>query len=132
MDWEKIKKEYETTDLTLKALAEKHNVKIGTLKSRKSREGWARGPTKKDATRVKEVATPQPIIESDDLTEKQKMFCLYYIKYFNATKAYQKAYGCSYLSAKTEGHKTLAKPYVKKEIERLKAEQQQGVFLDAQ
>lgn len=27
MDWEKIKKEYETTDLTLKALAEKHNVK---------------------------------------------------------------------------------------------------------
>ncbi|MED1633443.1 terminase small subunit [Bacillus licheniformis] len=132
MDWEKIKKEYETTDLTLKALAEKHNVKIGTLKSRKSREGWVRGSTKKDATRVKEVATPQPIIESDDLTEKQKMFCLYYIKYFNATKAYQKAYGCSYLSAKTEGHKTLAKPYVKKEIERLKAEQQQGVFLDAQ
>ncbi|WP_077735644.1 terminase small subunit [Bacillus sonorensis] len=132
MDWEKIKKEYETTNLTLKALADKHNVKLGTLKSRKSREGWARGSTKKDATRIKEVATPQPIIESDDLTEKQKMFCLYYIKYFNATKAYQKAYGCSYLSAKTEGHKTLAKPYVKKEIERLKVEQQQGVFLDAQ
>ncbi|MDI5790873.1 terminase small subunit [Bacillus licheniformis] len=44
------------------------------------------------------------------------MFCLYYIKYFNATKAYQKAYGCSYLSAKTEGHKTLAKPYVKKKL----------------
>lgn len=57
MDWEKIKKEYETTDLTLKALAEKHNVKIGTLKSRKSREGWVRVSTKKDATRVKEVAT---------------------------------------------------------------------------
>ncbi|MER1249766.1 terminase small subunit [Bacillus sp. C10(2022)] len=132
MDWEKIKKEYETTDLTLKALAEKHNVKIGTLKSRKSREGWARGPTKKDATRVKEVATPQPIIESDELNDKQKMFCLYYIKYFNATKAYQKAYGCDYFSAKAHGYKLLQKVAVKKEIDALKAQQQQSVFIDAQ
>ncbi|MCY8408976.1 terminase small subunit [Bacillus haynesii] len=132
MDWEKIKKEYETTDLTLKALAEKHDVKIGTLKSRKSREGWARGPTEKDATRVKEVATPQPIIESDELNDKQKMFCLYYIKYFNATKAYQKAYGCDYFSAKAHGYKLLQKVAVKKEIDALKAQQQQSVFIDAQ
>ena len=47
-------------------------------------------------------------------------------------KGEENKWQCSYLSAKTEGHKTLAKPYVKKEIERLKAEQQQGVFLDAQ
>ncbi|WP_370225272.1 terminase small subunit [Cytobacillus sp.] len=132
MSWDEIRKEFETSKITLKALAEKHDVKIGTLKSRKSREGWSRDPTKKDATKKKKVATLEPVIESDDLTDKQKMFCLYYIKYFNATKAYQKAYECSYLSAKAEGYKTLAKPCVKKEIERLKAEQQHGLFLDAQ
>lgn len=132
MNWDEIRKEFETSKITLKALAEKHDVKIGTLKSRKSREGWSRDPTKKDATKKQKVATLEPLIETDDLNDKQKHFCLYYIKYFNATKAYKMAYECSYLSAKAEGYKTLAKPCVKKEIERLKAEQQQGLFLDAQ
>ncbi|WP_307894052.1 terminase small subunit [Bacillus swezeyi] len=132
MDWEKIKKEYETTDLTLKALANKHNVKIGTLKSRKSREGWSRDPTKKDATKKKEVATPQPIIESDELNDKQKMFCLYYIKYFNATKAYQKAYGVDRNTAESIAYRLMGKDGVKREIERLKQERFNGVLLDAQ
>lgn len=53
MNWADIRKEYETTSITLKALAEKHGVKLGTLKSRKSREGWERDATdQKDATRV--------------------------------------------------------------------------------
>jgi uncharacterized protein YjcR len=53
MNWADIRKEYETTSITLKALAEKHGVKLGTLKSRKSREGWERGATsRKDATKV--------------------------------------------------------------------------------
>lgn len=137
MNWEQVRNEYETTNITLKALAEKYEIKLGTLKSRKSREGWSRDATlKKDATKIKKVATPkkdatpQPVILSDELTEKQKFFCLYYIKYYNATKAYQKAYGCSYDAARTEGSKHLAKPCIKKEIERLKAEQQQGLFLD--
>lgn len=49
MNWDAIRKEYETSDITLKTLAEKHEIKLGTLKSRKSREGWERA-TKKDAT----------------------------------------------------------------------------------
>ncbi|MCM3179738.1 hypothetical protein [Cytobacillus horneckiae] len=57
MNWDDIKREWETTKITLKALAEKHDIKIGTLKSRKSREGWSRDATKKDATKVKKVAT---------------------------------------------------------------------------
>lgn len=49
--WEEIRKEWETSQITLKALAEKYNVKLGTVKSRKSREGWNRVATnKKDAT----------------------------------------------------------------------------------
>ncbi|WP_342488549.1 phage terminase small subunit [Cytobacillus sp. FSL W7-1323] len=57
MNWDDIRKEFETSKITLKALADKHDIKIGTLKSRKSREGWSRDPTKKDATRKKKVAT---------------------------------------------------------------------------
>jgi phage terminase small subunit len=137
VNWEDIRKEYETTNITLKALAEKYGIKLGTLKSRKSREGWSRGSPKKDATKknkkvasTKKDATIQPVILSDELTDKQKLFCLYYLKYYNATKAYQKAYGCDYFSAKTNGNRLLSNANVKKEIERLKAEQMQGLFLD--
>jgi uncharacterized protein YjcR len=52
-NWEGIRKEWETSNITLKDLAEKHGVKLGTLKSRKSREKWSRGATKKDATKTK-------------------------------------------------------------------------------
>lgn len=60
-NWDAIRKEWETTEITLAALAEKHNVKLGTLKSRKSRERWSRDATEKDATKNattnKKVAT---------------------------------------------------------------------------
>lgn len=132
MNWDEIRKEFETSKITLKALAEKHDVKIGTLKSRKSREGWSRDPTKKDATNKKKVATLEPVIESYDLTDKQKMFCLYYIKYFNATKAYQKAYGVDRNTAESIAYRLMGNDGVKSEIERLKQERFNGVLLDAQ
>ena len=58
-NWEGIKKEFETTDISLKALADKHGVKLGTLKSRRSREKWERDATvaRKDASKGKGVAT---------------------------------------------------------------------------
>ncbi len=58
-NWEDIRKEWETTKITLAALANKHGIKLGTLKSRKSREGWSRDATKKDATKTEKVATPK-------------------------------------------------------------------------
>jgi phage terminase small subunit len=140
MNWDDVKKEYESTDITLKALADKHSIKLGTLKSRKSREGWSRDSTKKDATKIEKVATtpkrmqpkndPKLVIENDELTDKQKLFCLYFIKYLNATKAYQKAYGCAYSTAMVNGHGLLRNTKILSEIERLKAEQQQEVYLD--
>ncbi|XYG87302.1 phage terminase small subunit [Heyndrickxia coagulans] len=56
-NWDEIRKEYESSKKTLKELAEKYNVKLGTLKSRKSREKWSRGSPKKDATKGKKVAS---------------------------------------------------------------------------
>ncbi len=128
-NWEEIRKEWESTKITFKALAEKHGLKEGTLKSRRSREAWTR-----DATISKKMQPKKdefkPVVESENLTEKQRLFCIYYIKYFNATKAYQKAYGCAYTTARVEGSRHLANPNINAEIDRLKAEQTHELRLD--
>lgn len=62
------------------------------------------------------------VLENTELTEKQRLFCIYYIEDFNATKAYKKAYDCSYATAMVEGSKSLRKPKIKKEIDRLTKE----------
>jgi len=48
LDWAAIRQEYETTAATLRELAERHRVPLGTVKSRASREKW----TKSHATKV--------------------------------------------------------------------------------
>ena len=141
-NWEEIQREWETTKITLAALAEKHDVKLGTLKSRKSRDKWLRGAPKKDATKTQKVATIpkrmqpkkeeyEPVVESDDLTDKQRLFCIYYIKYFNATKAYQKAYECDYRTANVNGSRLLVNASIRGEITRMKEERASGLFLSA-
>lgn len=138
-NWDEIRSEWETTKITFKALAEKHGVKEGTLKSRRSREKWSR---EKDATKNKKVATIpekmqpkkeryEPVVESENLTDKQRLFCIYYIKYFNATKAYQKAYDCNYVTANVNGSRLLVNASINSEIQRMKEEQTSGLMLDA-
>lgn len=60
------------------------------------------------------------VIENEELTDKQRFFCLLYIKCFNAIKAYQKAYGCGYETAAVNGYRLLENASVKDEIRRLK------------
>ena len=55
------------------------------------------------------------------LTEKQMLFCIYYAKSFNATRSYEKAYGCKYETAVVNGSKLLTNTKVRKTIEELKA-----------
>jgi len=144
-NWDLIRQEYENSNITMKALAEKYGVKDSTLRSRKNREKWQCNATDKNATQRINVATKkqqnktqkknkattkEPVIENDDLTDKQKLFCIYYIKYFNATKAYQKAYGCDYTTAMASGSRLLRNVKVSEEIDRLKAEQANELKLD--
>jgi len=69
-DWETIRKEWETDKPKLTDLAEKHGVSLGTLKSRKSREGWGeKVATKKDATKKKKL---QPNKKSNKSKEPKK------------------------------------------------------------
>lgn len=115
-----------------KDIAAKHNVSINTVKSWKSRK-WNVPPEIKGATKKEKVAHEkevQPIIDNDELTEQQKLFCLYYLECFNATKAYQKAYGCDYKTANSNAYLLMVNHGIKEELHRLKAELQQDVFLD--
>ena len=69
--------------------------------------------------------------KDNKLTEKQKLYCQFYIENFNATQAYIKAYQCEYTTARNEGSKTLAKPCIKKEITRLKREKNKKLFVNS-
>lgn len=129
--WEKAYDDY-LAGMKYKEIAEKYGVSINTVKSWKSRK-WGAPPDKKVAHKTKKVATKkkvQPVIDNDDLTEQQKLFCLYYLQSFNATKAYQQAYGCDYNSARANSIRLLAKDSIKTELHRLKAELQQDMLVD--
>lgn len=140
-NWDEIKLEWETTKITLADLAEKHGIKLGTLKSRKSREKWSRDATEKDATKIKKVATikedaakDEVVYFSDDdngLNDKQRLFIAYYVKCWNATKAYQKAYPeCAYSTALTNGPALLRNTRIREEITKVRDGLTEDALLD--
>ena len=68
------------------------------------------------------------VLEDTELTDKQRLFCIYYIKYFNATKAAIKA-GYSKESAGKIGYQLLEKTRIKSEIDALKKNKLNRVML---
>ncbi|GEQ22725.1 phage terminase small subunit [Clostridium butyricum] len=124
-----------------KEIAEKYNVSINTVKSWKTRYKWCKDKkgmhtkSKKVCTQNKKSAgtkkniensNEEPIadevkevMENEELTDKQRLFCIFYSKCFNATKAYLKAYTCTYETANAEGYKLLVNPCIKKQIDEL-------------
>jgi phage terminase small subunit len=120
--------------LKLVEIADQLGIKVGTIRSWKNRYDWNATLRKKDCNVANEktekkakkqkvvVEEVEQVMENDDLTDKQRLFCIYYIRCFNATKAYRKAYGCSYNTAMVEGCKTLRNPKVKEAIQMMKQE----------
>ncbi|WP_340391963.1 phage terminase small subunit [Paenibacillus sp. FSL E2-0190] len=58
MDWEKIRKEYESSGISLSELADKHGIKYPTIKSRKQRQGWSKDASsnREDASNTKDAS----------------------------------------------------------------------------
>lgn len=120
-------------------IAAKLEVPDGTVRRWKSTHGWdserSESKEKKKASVRKERERKQKIVEdgtketlqNKDLTPEQQMFCIYYIRTFNAAQSYLKAYGCSYSTAMVEGCKSLRKPKIHAEIERLKEIKRQNI-----
>lgn len=76
----------------------------------------------KDEGPPKTELLPEEIetLNNEELTERQRLFCLYYVRWFNATKAYQKAYSCDYFTAAANGPRLLGNARIKEEIQRIK------------
>lgn len=72
--WDEIRNEWETSEITFKDLAEKHDVKDSTIRSRKNREKWQRNATDENATqratKKKSVATQR---DSKEVPVKRKV-----------------------------------------------------------
>ena len=130
--------------LKLVEIANQLGVAEGTVRSWKNRYKWAgdnatlqrskRNVAKNSKTLIKNKESPvaqevESVMKNTELTDKQQLFCIYYIRCFNATKAYQKAYGCNYTTAMSEGSKHLRNPKIKEEIFRLKQERLNREFL---
>ncbi len=73
----------------------------------------------------------EQVVSNAGLTDKQRLFCIYYVRCFNATKAYQKAYGVSYATAKSAGYRMLTNVRVKEEIMNLKSDRMNRELLTA-
>ena len=127
--------------LKLIDIANQLGIPEGTVRSWKNRYNWDCNvakekrnvaKTKKNKKQNQEepsVDEVSSIIENPELTDKQRLFCVHYIRSFNATKAYQKAYGCSYENAMQNGSRMLRNDKVKEEILRLKQERLNREFL---
>lgn len=127
--------------LKLIDIASQLGIPEGTVRSWKNRYNWDCNVAKEKrnvakAKKNKKQNQEEPsvdevssIIENPELTDKQRLFCVHYIRNFNATKAYQKAYGCSYENAMQNGSRMLRNDKVKEEILRLKQERLNREFL---
>ena len=124
--------------MKLVEIASQLNLPEGTVRRWKSTHKWEnersdkkseRSESKKSVTKKAVADEVKQVIQNTDLTDKQQLFCIHYIRCFNATKAYKKAYGCDYATALVNGSRMLGNARIKDEILRLKQDRLNREFL---
>lgn len=127
-----------------KDIADKYEVSLNTVKSWKQRYKWRKDDKKVCTQKTKKYAhktdetnaskkdikkeTIEILVESE-LTEKQRLFCIYYMQSFNATQAAIKA-GYSRDTAYQIGFENLRKPKIKEYLTELKELYAQDDYLE--
>lgn len=140
---EKAAKAYELykSGMKLVEVAQKLGVPAGTVRRWKSTYCWDGGQKgerseRKEANARKENKGQGAGDKVGDapqdrgLTDKQWLFCQFYIKYHNKTKAYQKAFKCSYECACGHASELWKKVEIQNEVSRLLEEYRNNVELD--
>ncbi|WP_303189819.1 terminase small subunit [Fusobacterium ulcerans] len=148
-NYELAEKDYQA-GMKYKDIASKYNVTLNTVKSWKTRYKWKKDAEEKESaekvcTQNKSMHTLEKgaenkisnedkdfeyVDEEDGLTDKQRVFCHYYMQSLNAFQAAIKAeYSPSY--ARVDVYRLLENPSIKKYLEKLK-EQQRQKFLISQ
>jgi PBSX family phage terminase large subunit len=116
-------------------IANQLNLPEGTVRRWKSTHKWGneRSEKKSERSEKKKIiddGTKETML-NENLTHEQRLFCIYYSKIFNATQAYQKAYGCSYENASSHAWELWANVEIKKEVARLNEKKRQQVVASA-
>ena len=140
---EQAKKLYDAGEKLID-IADQLGVPEGTIRSWKKRS-WGNAPLQKKECNVAKEKTPTKRAEQEtikeeseyldetvELSEKQRLFCMYYIRSFNATKAYQKAYQCSYETAMANGSMALRNTKIQKATKVLNQNRLNRELLDEQ
>lgn len=120
-----------------KEIAKKYDTTINTVKSWSRRYEWSK-KKKNGAHQNKSVHTKkeckkiaEEIVETSELDEERQLFCIYYLKYHNKVKAYQKVKPKTpYNSACVMASRWSKEPAVIEEINRLKKELYEDALLD--
>ncbi|VDG18230.1 terminase [Lactobacillus plantarum] [Lactiplantibacillus mudanjiangensis] len=123
-----------------KDISAKYDVPVNTLKSWRTRDHWKRGaPATKEVHPKRKTDAPKvapKIIDeleaNSELTDKQKLFCLFYLQRFNATWAYMKVYGAKRDTAMVSGSRLLSNVKIKQQLAELKKQQSTDLYFDVQ
>lgn len=104
----------------------------------KQRDGWTVVQQKKivqQKDKVRQKKADKKVVkaaaENTTLTEQQKMFCLLYVKTYNATQSYMKSHDVNYRTAHSYGYTQLQLPEIRAEIARLQAVKNQSLLASA-
>lgn len=131
-------------EILLKEIAEKLDVAEGTVRGWKNKDKWndligtfqkrntersKKKVPKKDRSTIKKKSI-ESIEESEELNEREKLFCLHYVKNFNATQSALKA-GYSPASAHVTGCRLLKNVKVSSYIKTIKDEMAQDLYVSA-
>ena len=138
-------------DITNKKIAETLKIPSVTVRGWKNKDHWEdqlngtfQLEVKKVTERSKMVGNKRTqnkkigreevkhILENKALTDKQKLFCSYYVKYRNKTKAYMFAYGVNYASANSHAYELWSNVVIKDEINKQLKELRDNISIDAQ
>ncbi|MDZ4464632.1 terminase small subunit [Bacillus cereus] len=120
-------------------IAAELNLKPSQIRKWKSQDKWDEQMNgnvtiaKRSVTNVKNPKTKaklKEILDDEELSEKERLFCLYYVKYFNGTQAALKA-GYSKDGAHVQASRLLRRERVSSYIKELKGELVENVFVEA-
>ena len=144
--YELAEKDYKN-GMKYKDIADKYGVTINTVKSWKQRYSWTKESAEKKTSvctqneksmhtkkevQKKEETSPEEndfeYVDDDGLTDKQRLFCYYYMQSFNPYRASIKA-GYSVGFARTHVYKMLANDSIKNFLNELKQEQKEEFLI---
>ncbi|MGH0053380.1 MAG: terminase small subunit [Sphaerochaetaceae bacterium] len=128
-------------------IAEELGASPGTVRGWKNKDEWdakvngtfrkkQSKKTERSKRKAKQVSGEadeivQSVTGKNELTNKEQLFCIYFVKTFNQTRSYMKAFGCSYQTAAVQAHRLLKQPKIVAEIEELKKIRLTKAFLKA-